>query len=71
MVDIEADDVRGFMPSLLSSFHIEAMVHGNVSEKEALQFVDVFQNTLKAEPKHWNDDLISRPRLLPASTSLD
>jgi secreted Zn-dependent insulinase-like peptidase len=68
-IGIQADDVQRFIPRLLSSFHVETLIHGNVSEKEASRLVDILKNTLKAEPLNWLDVEISRAKLLPRSTS--
>jgi len=69
LVGIRAEDVQGFIPRLLSRFHLEAMIHGNVSAKEALQYVDILQSKLKSEPLGWLSVELSRSRLLPTRTA--
>ena len=32
-------DVEKFVPTLLSSLHIEALIHGNVTEEDAINVV--------------------------------
>jgi len=51
---ISSDDVRSFQSVLLRQFHIEALVHGNIYQEDALRVADVVQSTLKPEvfPAH-------------------
>jgi insulysin len=45
--DITVDDVQSFVSQLLSELHIEALIHGNVLEDDAIRMVETVENLLK------------------------
>ncbi|KAF2279892.1 LuxS/MPP-like metallohydrolase [Westerdykella ornata] len=44
---ITADEVRKFYPLVLSQFHAEILVHGNMYKEEALQITDLVEKTMR------------------------
>ena len=44
---IQADDVQAFIPDLLYSLHIEALIHGNATKEEALKLTRILEENLK------------------------
>ena len=54
MASVTIEDVRAFVPAMLGQFHIEALVHGNLYQEDALKMADLVERIL-------------RPRTLPGS----
>ncbi|CAG2173523.1 unnamed protein product, partial [Oppiella nova] len=46
--DISVDDVSALVSQLLSRFHIEALIHGNIDSSEAIDVCDVFESRFKS-----------------------
>ena len=46
--DISVDDVSALVSQLLSRFHIEALIHGNIDSSEAIDVCDVFETRFKS-----------------------
>ncbi|CAG2172600.1 unnamed protein product, partial [Oppiella nova] len=45
---ITVDDVSALVSQLLSRFHIEALIHGNIDSSEAIDVCDVFETRFKS-----------------------
>lgn len=45
--DVTIDNLTQFIPKLLSRFHIEALIHGNVEKSEALKVCETVENYFK------------------------
>ncbi len=41
---LTVEDIEAFVPRLFSSTHIEALVHGNVTEKQATKIVQLVED---------------------------
>ncbi|CAI2355411.1 unnamed protein product [Caenorhabditis sp. 36 PRJEB53466] len=57
---VTLEDVQGFAKEMLESFYLELFVHGNSTEKEALQLSKDITNILKSvnpkcRPLYWNE----------------
>ncbi len=39
--DIKPDDIKNFVPTLLSRMHFEALAYGNIDEKEAVDLINM------------------------------
>lgn len=66
---VTSDDVRKFYPQILSQFHTEILVHGNVHKEEALQFTDLVERIMKPRallPGYWP---IRRSVILPPGSN--
>ena len=53
---VVADEVRAFIPQLLSQMHIEVLAHGNLYKEDALKFTDQVEAALKPKrlpPAQW------------------
>lgn len=47
MSSVTLEDVRAFVPAMLSQFHIEALVHGNLYQEDAFKMTDLAERILK------------------------
>ncbi len=45
--DLTVENLTLFIPQLLSQFHIEALIHGNVDKNEALRICDLVENEFR------------------------
>ena len=53
---VTAQDVRAFIPQLLSQLHIEVLAHGNLYKEDALKMTDLVEKMLKPSklpPSQW------------------
>ncbi len=41
--DLTVEDVEQFVPKLLKSLHIEALLHGNLTEDQAIRMVKLVE----------------------------
>jgi insulysin len=65
---IQAADVQAFIPEILSSLHIETLIHGNTTKEEALALSRVVQETLEFKPLDYDSIIGPRSLLLPHGT---
>lgn len=69
MSTITIDDVRAFVPLLLGQFHIEALVHGNLYQEDALKMTDLVEKTLKPQTLPSSQWPIRRSLLFPEGSN--
>ncbi|RKP06928.1 Metalloenzyme, LuxS/M16 peptidase-like protein [Thamnocephalis sphaerospora] len=62
---ISAADLQQFYPQFLQQMQIEAVVHGNITEQDAVQLVQTMEKTLHPAPMYATQHLYSRCILLP------
>ncbi|XP_042507434.1 nardilysin-like isoform X2 [Macadamia integrifolia] len=48
--DISVADLEGFIPELLSQLHVEGLCHGNLSEEEAINILNIFRDNFAVQP---------------------
>lgn len=46
--DLTVDRIQTFIPQLFSRVHVESLIHGNVTEKEALDMIRLIESKLKS-----------------------
>ena len=64
-------DLLAFVPQLLSNIHVEALVHGNVSETTAKEYAEILLKRLNAKELPVNDRFASiRTYILPQGKSI-
>ena len=50
LIHIAPDDVKDFLPQLLSQLHIEVFAHGNIYKEDALSMATLIESILKPRP---------------------
>ncbi|KAF9594541.1 hypothetical protein IFM89_033511 [Coptis chinensis] len=50
LTDLSLDDLKAFIPKLLSQLHIESLCHGNISKEEAVGISEIFKCNFSIEP---------------------
>ncbi|CAG8531276.1 2424_t:CDS:10 [Paraglomus occultum] len=67
---VTAEDIQSFYPQLLSSLHIEAIAHGNVSKDQALRVTNLVEDILLPKPLITSQLIRHRSLLLPENEHL-
>ncbi|KAI9321267.1 Metalloenzyme, LuxS/M16 peptidase-like protein [Dichotomocladium elegans] len=66
--DITAEDIQAFYPTILSHLHLEALVHGNVLQKDAESMLTLVENILQPRELLPSQLIGHRSLILPQGT---
>ncbi|KAF2157769.1 LuxS/MPP-like metallohydrolase [Myriangium duriaei CBS 260.36] len=66
---ITVDDLRRFIPQILSQLHIEVLAHGNLYREDALRLTDIVESTMKSRTLPTSQWPVRRSLVLPQGSN--
>ena len=66
---ITSDDLRRFIPQILSQLHIEVLAHGNLYREDALRLTDIVDSTMQSRTLPSSQWPVRRSLILPPGSN--